>query len=242
MEMDYQIINKLRRLENNFWQKHSNIANPSVIQYDYLTLISLKKALEASSKFVKSKRKKKLLDIIDIGSGSKPYEPLFKSFCKKYVGVDIQKPADIIASGENLPFSSKSFDLALCFQVLEHVENPQKVVDEIHRVLNKSGRTILTTHGIWYFHPGPHDYHRWTHEGLEKLFDKFSEVKVWPTIKSYSTVIQLINIELYSLSARNIFLKIPLYVCILTLNILGKLLLSRGNNHISINYLVLAKK
>jgi len=229
----------LQKLESSTIYKDHSLNFQNIARYDFLTYLSLKESINKAYKKIK---KEGPFKIIDVGCGQKPYEQLFKPTAKSYTGVDLDNTADVIADVQDLPFKNGSFALALCFQVLEHVENPQKVVDEIYRVLNKDGRTILTTHGIWYFHPGPHDYHRWTHEGLEKLFDKFSEVKVWPTIKSYSTVIQLINIELYTLSARNILLKIPLYFCILALNIIGKILLSRGNNHMTINYLVLAKK
>ena len=31
-------------------------------------------------------------------------------------------------------------------------------------------RVLASTHGVQIYHPAPHDYHRWTHEGLELLF------------------------------------------------------------------------
>jgi hypothetical protein len=33
-------------------------------------------------------------------------------------------------------------------------------------MLRTGGILVLTTHGIWEYHPCPHDYHRWTAEGL----------------------------------------------------------------------------
>lgn len=43
------------------------------------------------------------------------------------------------ASGENLPFSNRTFDIALCCDVLEHVDDIERVIAEISRVLKTGG-------------------------------------------------------------------------------------------------------
>lgn len=43
------------------------------------------------------------------------------------------------ASGEHIPFADSSFDLALCCDVLEHVDDVAQVVREIARVLSPGG-------------------------------------------------------------------------------------------------------
>lgn len=57
---------------------------------------------------------------------------------KKYSGVEFLK-ADI----EKLPFEKESFDLVFSMFVLEHVQNPEKVLKEAIRVLKKGGILIL---------------------------------------------------------------------------------------------------
>ena len=42
-----------------------------------------------------------------------------------------------------IPYESDTFDLVICNQVLEHLKNATKVVDEIIRVTNKNGYIIL---------------------------------------------------------------------------------------------------
>jgi SAM-dependent methyltransferase len=51
--------------------------------------------------------------------------------------------------------------------VLEHVASPRVYLREAHRVLKPKGSLILSTHGIWPYHPDPMDYWRWTIEGLQ---------------------------------------------------------------------------
>jgi 2-polyprenyl-6-hydroxyphenyl methylase/3-demethylubiquinone-9 3-methyltransferase len=46
---------------------------------------------------------------------------------------------------ENLPYKDNTFDVVVCFDVLEHVENWEKVICEIYRVLNKNGIFLFDT-------------------------------------------------------------------------------------------------
>ena len=48
-------------------------------------------------------------------------------------------------SGEALPFKSQSFDLVLCLDYLEHVENDDLVLEEMARVLKQAGQAVLVT-------------------------------------------------------------------------------------------------
>jgi len=61
--------------------------------------------------------------------------------------------------GEALPFGADSFDLILSHEVLEHVEDDQKTINEIVRTLRPGGRLVLfcpnrgypfETHGIYW--------------------------------------------------------------------------------------------
>src|SRR5512133_102095 len=51
----------------------------------------------------------------------------------------------LIGSGENLPFPNNSFDIVLCCDVLEHVNDLPKVISEISRVLKNKGLFIYDT-------------------------------------------------------------------------------------------------
>ncbi|MCH7951988.1 class I SAM-dependent methyltransferase [Patescibacteria group bacterium] len=234
---------KLVNIEMKFWEGRRSNIRPSIFQHDYLAHVGLYQDIKNGLNTIKKKIGKRKFKIIDIGCGDKPYyHDLFKPYAQAYVGVDIEDQADVVAPAEKLPFPDRSFDLVLCFQTLEHSDDPQKAVAEMKRVLKPKGFVLASTHGIWNYHPFPHDYYRWTNEGLQKLFKDFSWVKVKENLKSYSTVIQIVNIELYSLACRNIFLKLPLYAIIMSLNVTGRLLMQYGQKHLSVNYLVLAQR
>ena len=48
-------------------------------------------------------------------------------------------------TGENIPFNSASFDVVLCCDVLEHVQDLPKVISEVSRVLKKGGLFVYDT-------------------------------------------------------------------------------------------------
>ena len=144
---------------------HSNLNNPA-----YLVLSPLVLAVEREVK--KLLGTSRLVKVLDIGCGKQPYKFIFNGHPNCYVGLDLQGAGycDVIARGEQLPFCDSAFDLILSFQVLEHVENPLQMLKEIYRVLAAGGYCFLSTHGNFFFHPSPNDYWRWTHQGLETLF------------------------------------------------------------------------
>jgi SAM-dependent methyltransferase len=109
--------------------------------------------------------------ILDYGCGSKPYEALFMKKFKSYVGADIEgntKASLIIGPEGQVPAVDESFDCVLSSQVLEHVVNPQVYLKEAFRLLKSDGHLILSTHGIWPYHPDPTDFWRWTIDGLQR--------------------------------------------------------------------------
>ena len=114
------------------------------------------------------------LRILDVGCGVKPYYPFFAERASAYVGVDVvsNPSAELLGPVEALPVEDGSFDLVLCTQVLEHCDDPAQAVRELRRVTAPGGRVLASTHGVQVYHPSPQDLWRWTHEGLQRLFER----------------------------------------------------------------------
>ena len=70
---------------------------------------------------------------------------LFKNLKNiNYTTFDLNSPlADIKGDICNLPFKENSFDFILCNHVLEHINDDNKAMKELYRVLNKNGTAIL---------------------------------------------------------------------------------------------------
>jgi SAM-dependent methyltransferase len=123
------------------------------------------------------------LRVLDVGCGAKPYLPFLAPYAAEYRGIDAHAgPAvDDVGSVEALPYPDASFDVVLCTQVLEHVTDPALAVAELARVLTPGGVALLSTHGVFLYHPDPVDFWRWTGPGLEHLFGsvaRWSDVRV----------------------------------------------------------------
>jgi SAM-dependent methyltransferase len=110
-------------------------------------------------------------DLLDYGCGSKPYKVVFQAKFEKHVGVDLggvpQADYELDAAGR-IPLEAGKFSMVLSSQVLEHVEDPAMYLAEARRVLRDDGLLLLSTHGLYRYHPSPNDYWRWTFQGLRR--------------------------------------------------------------------------
>lgn len=100
--------------------------------------------------------------VLDVGCGRAGYlVSLIGEEANEGYGIDpllevSLKPAKVIvdehglavhllcATGENIPFRDGTFDTALVLSTLQHVENQDKVLLEIRRVLKPGGRLLVT--------------------------------------------------------------------------------------------------
>lgn len=78
---------------------------------------------------------------------------------------------DFVADVSDLPFEDGSYDIVLSTQVLEHVKDPQKVVQEMARVLKPGGHLFLTTPQSSPLHNLPWNFFNFTNLGLRLLFE-----------------------------------------------------------------------
>jgi SAM-dependent methyltransferase len=113
--------------------------------------------------------------VLDLGAGTKPYAPIYERYFESSTSVDVPHSphdihdVDILASADDLPLQTGSFDCVICTEVLEHCPEPSKVLGEIARVLKPGGRVFLTTPFLRPLHEMPHDYYRYTPSGLVQL-------------------------------------------------------------------------
>jgi len=124
--------------------------------------------------------------ILDLGAGtirSSYFEFLTVGESSEVVSIDAlpdRKP-DITADLENgIPLPAQSFDTVLCFNLLEHIFSYGKLTSESCRVLRPGGRLIGYVPFLVNFHPDPHDYFRYTEQGLERILEDsgFSKITV----------------------------------------------------------------
>jgi glycosyltransferase involved in cell wall biosynthesis len=83
--------------------------------------------------------------VLDLGAGvTQPYRKYLEAM-GEYVGVDIRGGKDnIVADAHKLPFEDNTFGFLWCSEMLEHVEEPKRVVEECKRVA-KHGVILFST-------------------------------------------------------------------------------------------------
>ena len=88
-----------------------------------------------------------------------------------YINLDLfpMQDVDVAADAHHLPFPAATFQRVECDAVLEHVSDPQRVMQEIERVLARGGYVHLVTPFCHPFHEYPKDYRRFTLDGLKEL-------------------------------------------------------------------------
>jgi SAM-dependent methyltransferase len=62
-----------------------------------------------------------------------------------------------------LPFAADSFDVVVCFEVIEHLEQQTDALRELHRVLRPEGHLVISSPNRCQYPPGnPHHTHEFT--------------------------------------------------------------------------------
>ena len=151
---------------------------------------------------------------LNVGSGN---SKIVEHICN--VDIFAYDNVDVVCDIADLPFLDNSIDVVFNSAVLEHVPNPQKVVDEIYRVLKPNGVIYTAFPFMQGFHASPYDFTRVTEEGIKILHQDFEliEVKLFggPTSGMLWVLQEWIAI-LFSFGNKKLHMLIYLFVMVIT--------------------------
>lgn len=118
------------------------------------------------------------MSVLDVGSRN--WDMTISDYvnsCKpsKYVGIDrLEGPGVDVACDANdivRTFGEKQFDIVICLEVLEHVKDWVKVVDNLKLVCKEGGVIIVTTRIYGYAQHGyPDDFWRYEFDDMMRIF------------------------------------------------------------------------
>jgi SAM-dependent methyltransferase len=91
--------------------------------------------------------------------------------------VSAESDSDFLADAHELPFVDGVFDAVVATAVLEHVAEPPRVAQEIHRILRRSGLVYSEIPFMQQVHEGAYDFTRYSMSGHRRLFNTFDEVE-----------------------------------------------------------------
>ena len=113
--------------------------------------------------------------MLDLGAGAGIVSQMnFKGIATRVCGVDpdprvMSNPyldEARIGGGEAIPYPDVTFDVVIACNVLEHLQNPEKVFTEVYRVLKPGGSFLAKTPNKYHYMPliaqlTPHQFHQW---------------------------------------------------------------------------------
>jgi hypothetical protein len=96
----------------------------------------------------------------------------------EYIGVDMEEgPGVDLSLDLTRPFEEidrqlegRRFRSIFCLSVLEHCDQPFLMSENLMRLLMPGGRICISVPFSFQFHAYPHDYWRFTHHGIMRLF------------------------------------------------------------------------
>jgi SAM-dependent methyltransferase len=113
------------------------------------------------------------VSVVDWGAGSKPVERYLGSEDCEFFKIDINdyNPQDLVAD-ITLPIKlDKEYDYAFCMEVLEHIPEPDKVLQNIYNNLKTGGTFIYSVPFCFRLHADD-DYWRFTINGARLLAER----------------------------------------------------------------------
>jgi SAM-dependent methyltransferase len=114
--------------------------------------------------------------VLDAGSGVGLYKSRFSH--TRYESADFmqvdKKYGEVlyVCDLASIPVEDARFDFVLFTQTMEHLKEPQRVLQELVRVLKSGGRILYTGPLFYEEHEQPHDYFRYTQFALRYFFQE----------------------------------------------------------------------
>lgn len=121
--------------------------------------------------------------LLDVGGGPGYFADAFRAAGARYTPLDADvgelsglgglAPGTVIGSGMALPFADGSFDVTYSSNVLEHVNDPWRMADEMVRV-TKPGGTVFLSYTLWWGPHGGHETKPWHYLGGRRAADRYA--------------------------------------------------------------------
>ena len=126
--------------------------------------------------------------IYDLGCGEMTYKLWLLNYADTYTGVDWgstlhELKANILADlNRPLPIENEVADTVISLSVIEHLCEPQCMLNETFRILKPKGYFLLQVPWQWHIHEAPYDFFRYTPFALKYMLAKagFEEIEVKP--------------------------------------------------------------
>ncbi len=114
------------------------------------------------------------LTLLDVGGGPGYFRRAFEGAGATYFSLDADvgelsglgevAPRTVVGSGMELPFADACFDVCYSSNVLEHVDDPWRMAEEMLRV-TRPGGLVFVSYTVWFGPWGGHETSPWHYLG-----------------------------------------------------------------------------
>ncbi len=138
--------------------------------------------------------------IMDIGCGAGSFLDLVKGYSSKTIGIEPQKNfhAELLAKGHYVYSYCEEIseewvgkvDLAVCFSVIEHLDDPKGILQQIRRLLKSNGILLISTPNLndWLLELLPDDYPSFFYRVVHKWYFSGSAIEYLAREANFSKV------------------------------------------------------
>jgi SAM-dependent methyltransferase len=111
------------------------------------------------------------------------------------LNVDLFANVDVVGDAYALPYADGSVDAIHCEAVLEHLEHPEKALQEMYRVARPGAPVYLATPFLQAYHAYPDHYQNYTLSGHDRLIERagFSIVESGACVGPTFAMIDLVS-------------------------------------------------
>jgi SAM-dependent methyltransferase len=117
--------------------------------------------------------------MLDLGCGKVPLYIAYRVFVDEVICVDWQnslhngKHVDFFRDlNQHLDLTGQTFDTILLSDVLEHIRRPERLLGQIHSLLQPCGKLIIGVPFFYHIHEAPNDFFRFTRFALASMLEE----------------------------------------------------------------------
>lgn len=154
--VDAKLIKKLKkkyRHDNRITYFNENAYNVDSI-YCHAVPGTIETVILLLNSYLK-KSKSKNLKLLNLGGGVGQVADIYTAIGYKVTNVDIEVKKETssnikfdLNSTSRLPIKRSSYDVIVCQEIIEHLNNPWQLIESAHTLLKPNGHLVLTTPNI----------------------------------------------------------------------------------------------
>lgn len=144
----------------------------------------------------------------------------------------------VCSTAEKMPFEDEMFDVIICQNVMEHIENPLEMMFQVKRVLKKGGLFFVKTPNRSHYisfgaRATPHSFHQWYNKlrGRDEE-DTFKTLYNFNSKSQQKKIIQAAGLEAVEM---NFYESRPEYLRINVLTYFAGIIYERTVNFLHLN-------